>query len=133
MRATLATITGASGARLDALTRRAFQDFAVCFSDLVTTNRRPAEQLLDYVGNVSKSPILEDAIGVVSVTAHVGNWEMGGRLREGKHATAHDVVVAPEAVTGLERWVRRDGGRRAVRRPRASHRRRRTGRGAPAR
>ena len=109
VRATLATITGASGVQLDALTRRAFQDFAACFSDLVTTNRRPAERLLDYVGSVSESPILGDAIGVVSVTAHVGNWEMAGRLLAGRTRRRTHVVVAPEAVAGLERWVRRDG------------------------
>jgi lauroyl/myristoyl acyltransferase len=109
VRATLATITGASGARLDALTRRAFQDFAVCFSDLVTINRQPAERLLDHVGSVSESLVLEDTIGVVSVTAHVGNWEMAGRLLAGRTRRRTHVVVAPEAVAGLERWVRRDG------------------------
>jgi lauroyl/myristoyl acyltransferase len=109
VRATLATITGASGARLDALTVRVFQDFAACFSDLVTTNRRPPERLLDYVASVSASPVLEDDIGVVSVTAHVGNWEMAGRLLAGRTRRRTHVVVAPEAVAGLERWVRRDG------------------------
>jgi lauroyl/myristoyl acyltransferase len=109
VRATLATVTGASGARLDALARRVFQDFAACFSDLVTTNRQPAERLLDYVARVSESRILEDRTGVVSVTAHVGNWEMGGRLLAGRTRRRTHVVVAPEAVAGLERWVRRDG------------------------
>ena len=109
VRATLATVTGASGARLDALTRRVFQDFAACFSDLVTTNRRPAERLRDYVTSVSESRALEDTSGVVSVTAHVGNWEMAGRLLAGRTRRRTHVVVAPEAVAGLERWVRRDG------------------------
>jgi lauroyl/myristoyl acyltransferase len=109
VRATLATVTGAAGARLDALTRRVFQNFAVCFSDLVTTNRRPAERLLDYVSRVSESRVLEDPTGVVSVTAHVGNWEMAGRLLAGRTRRRTHVVVAPEAVGGLERWVRRDG------------------------
>ena len=109
VRASLATITGASGARLDALTGRVFQDFAACFSDLVSTNRRPPERLLDYVASVTASPILEDATGVVSITAHVGNWEMAGRLLAGRTRRRTHVVVAPEAVAGLERWVRRDG------------------------
>jgi lauroyl/myristoyl acyltransferase len=110
VRAALATITGASGARLDALARQTFEDFAVCFSDLVTINRRPAERLLDYVGSVhDSSTILGEAIGVVSVTAHVGNWEMAGRLLAGRTRRRTHVVVAPEAVSGLERWVRRDG------------------------
>jgi lauroyl/myristoyl acyltransferase len=109
VRATLATITGASGGRLDALAARVFQDFAACFSDLVSTNRRPSERLLDYVASVSASPVLEDGTGVVSVTAHVGNWEMAGRLLAGRTRRRTHVVVAPEAVGGLERWVRRDG------------------------
>jgi lauroyl/myristoyl acyltransferase len=109
VRATLATITGAAGARLDALTGRVFQDFAACFSDLVTTNRRPPERLLDYVASVSAGPLFEDAAGVVAVTAHVGNWEMAGRLLAGRTRRRTHVVVGPEAVEGLERWVRRDG------------------------
>ena len=109
VRGTLATITGADGTRLDALTARVFQDFAACFSDLVTTNRRPAERLLDYVASVSASPVLENGTGIVSVTAHVGNWEMAGRLLAGRTRRRTHVVVAPEAVAGLERWVRRDG------------------------
>jgi lauroyl/myristoyl acyltransferase len=111
VRATLATITGAGGAHLDGLTRRVFEDFAACFSDLVTTNRGPAARLLDYVGTVSPSAsaVLEDSIGIVSVTAHVGNWELAGRLLAGRTRRRTHVVVAPEAVAGLERWVRRDG------------------------
>jgi len=109
VRATLQVMTGAAGARLEALTVRVFQDFAACFSDLVTTNRRPPERLLDYVARVSASLVLEDGIGVVSVTAHVGNWEMAGRLLAGRTKRRTHVVVAPEAVAGLERWVRRDG------------------------
>lgn len=109
VRATLATITGADGGRLDRLTVRVFQDFAACFSDLVTTNRQAAARLLRYVSSVSESPILEASAGVVSVTAHVGNWEMAGRLLAGRTARRTHVVVAPEEVAGLERWVRRDG------------------------
>jgi lauroyl/myristoyl acyltransferase len=109
VRAALATITGASGARLDALSRRVFENFAACFSDLVSTNRRPVERLLDYVARVSASPVFETTTGMVSVTAHVGNWEMAGRLLAGRTRRRTHVVVAPEAVAGLERWVRRDG------------------------
>jgi lauroyl/myristoyl acyltransferase len=109
VRATLAAVTGAAAERLDALTRRVFQDFAACFSDLVTTNRLPPARLGRYVARVSESPVLEDGVGIVSVTAHVGNWEMAGRLLAGRTRRRTHVVVAPEAVAGLERWVRRDG------------------------
>src|SRR5215469_17206251 len=39
VRLTLERVTGATGAPLDTLTRRLFADFAMCFTDLVTTNR----------------------------------------------------------------------------------------------
>jgi len=47
VRRTLARVTGATGSRLDALTIGTFTDFAMCFSDLVSTNRQPAARLHD--------------------------------------------------------------------------------------
>ena len=42
---TLARVTGATGPRLASLTVRTFTDFAMCFSDLVSTNRQSAARL----------------------------------------------------------------------------------------
>src|SRR5262249_26959793 len=39
---TLARVTGATGRHLEALIAGTFTDFAMCFSDLVSTNRGPA-------------------------------------------------------------------------------------------
>ena len=50
VRATLEVMTAASGARLDELTAGVFRDFAMCFSDLVTTNRQPSARLTAHVG-----------------------------------------------------------------------------------
>jgi Kdo2-lipid IVA lauroyltransferase/acyltransferase len=109
VRRTLETVTGASGARLDALSAGVFRDFAMCFSDLVSTNRQSAERLDRCVGAVSGAEHLEGISGgVVSVTAHVGNWELAGRLLASRSARRTNVVVAPED-SELERWVRRDG------------------------
>src|SRR5215831_11167853 len=47
--------------------------------------------------------------GFISLTAHVGNWELAGRLLAGQCARPTHVVVAPEEMKELERWVRRDG------------------------
>src|SRR5215467_12398775 len=44
-----------------------------------------------------------------ALTAHVGNWELAGRLLAGQCARPTHVVVAPEEMKELERWVRRDG------------------------
>src|SRR5919108_3059344 len=53
VRLTLEVVTGAMGARLDALTRRLFGEFAMCFSDLVTTNRQAPARLMRYVERLS--------------------------------------------------------------------------------
>jgi lauroyl/myristoyl acyltransferase len=110
VRRTLEVTAAASGARLDALTAGVFQDFAMCFSDLVSTNRRPLAKLSAYVASVSGG---EDVArlpgGLVSVTAHVGNWELAGRLLAGESARRTNVVVAAEEAPELERWVRRNG------------------------
>jgi KDO2-lipid IV(A) lauroyltransferase len=110
VRGTLAAVTGASGARLDALTADLFRDFAMCFSDLLSTNRQPGERLLRYVGSMSGvDRVAGLSGGLVAVTAHIGNWDLAGRLLATQSARRTHVIVAPEEVPGLERWVRRQG------------------------
>jgi lauroyl/myristoyl acyltransferase len=110
IRTTLAHFTSATGSRLDALTARVFVDFAMCFSDLVSTNRQPRAQLASYVAGTEGVERLGGLTGgFISLTAHVGNWELAGRLLAGQCARPTHVVVAPEEVRELERWVRRDG------------------------
>jgi len=110
VRRTLEVTTGAAGARLEALTARVFQDFAMCFSDLVSTNRQPLARLSAYVDSVSGGEdVAQLPGGLVSVTAHVGNWELAGRLLAGESARRTNVVVAAEEAPELERWVRRNG------------------------
>jgi lauroyl/myristoyl acyltransferase len=107
---TLERVTGVSGARLEKLTADVFSDFAMCFSDLVSTNRQPAARLFAYVGSVTGAEQVQGLSGgLVSVTAHVGNWELAGRLLANRSARRTHIVVAPEEVPELERWVRRDG------------------------
>jgi lauroyl/myristoyl acyltransferase len=109
VRHALEIITGASGARLAQLTTAVFRNFAMCFSDLVSTNRRPPDQLSSYLAGLSGTEHLDGLSGgVISVTAHVGNWELAGRLLAARSARRTNVVVAPD-VPELGRWVRRDG------------------------
>jgi lauroyl/myristoyl acyltransferase len=110
VRKTLGRSTGATGKDLDALTVGVFTDFAMCFSDLVSSNRAPAPRLRALVGTAPGADLLTSMSGgVISLTAHVGNWELAGRLLAGHtHRTTH-VVVAEEEVRDIERWVRRDG------------------------
>ena len=107
---TLGIVTGASGSRLNTLTSHVFRDFAMCFSDLVSTNRQPATRLFSYVDSVNGAEHVAGLSGgLVSVTAHVGNWELAGRLLATHSTRRTHVVVAPEEAPELERWVRRDG------------------------
>ncbi len=110
-RDTLAAMTGASGVRLDELTLRLFQNFAMCFTDLVTTNRRSTTKLAAHVSRVEGADDVAGLSGgMISVTAHVGNWELAGRLLAGRSARPTHVVVTPDEAPELGRWVRRDGG-----------------------
>jgi lauroyl/myristoyl acyltransferase len=109
-RRNLEVMTGESGARLDDLTVRVFQDFAMCFSDLVSTNRRSTSELEAYVNHVSGTDQLAGLSGgVISVTAHIGNWEMAGRLLAARSTRPTHVVVTADEAPELQRWVRRDG------------------------
>ena len=106
----MARFTGATGPQLEALTLRVFTDFAMCFSDLVSTNRQPAALRSSHLGHVEGIERLTNlSQGLISLTAHVGNWELAGRLLAGKSARPTHVVVAPEEAQELERWVRRNG------------------------
>jgi lauroyl/myristoyl acyltransferase len=110
VRATLGRVTGATGPRLDTLTRGVFREFAMCFSDLVSTNRQPPDRLAALVGSVSGADrVVALSGGLISLTAHVGNWELAGRLLARRAARATHVVVAPEEGRELERWLRRNG------------------------
>src|SRR5262245_17726831 len=110
VRRTLARMTGAAGSRLDALTARTFADFAMVFSDLVSTNRQPAARLQRHVARVEGAESVAHLRGgFVSLTAHVGNWELAGRLLASRAGRTTHVVVAEDEALDLRRWVRRDG------------------------
>lgn len=110
VRKTMTRFTGVTGSELDSLTVRVFTNFAMCFSDLVSTNRQPATRLPSHVGTVEGIERLATLSGgLISLTAHVGNWELAGRLLAGKSARPTHVVVAPDEARELHRWVRRDG------------------------
>jgi len=110
IRNTLSRVTGATGSRLEELTVATFADFAMCFSDLVSTNRQPLGRLASELGAVKGVERLTPLTGgFISPSAHVGNWELAGRLLAGRTARTTHVVVAEEEARDLERWVRRDG------------------------
>ena len=110
IRNTLARVTGATDSRLEALTVATFADFAMGFSDLVTTNRQPTAHLVSQVDTAEGADLMARlGQGFISPSAHVGNWELAGRLLAGRTARTTHVVVAEEEARELEQWVRRDG------------------------
>jgi Kdo2-lipid IVA lauroyltransferase/acyltransferase len=112
IRKTMGVMTGATGRRLDELTVDVFGEFAMCFSDLISASRHP-KRLGAYVGAIRGIGVdrLEGLDGgpVISLTAHIGNWEMAGRILAQHSARPTHVVVAVEEAPVLERWLRRDG------------------------
>lgn len=85
---------------LDEAVGRVFENFAVCFADLLSLNRAPAARLSRHVAGVNEQDPTQEALargrGCVSITGHLGNWELAGRLLAPLGHRVH-VVMAPEA------------------------------------
>ena len=105
-------VDGARGRVLDALVGEVFANFAVCFADLITTTRRgdPQGLIADVEGREHLEAAERLGRGLVVLTAHLGNWELGGRTLAGTVQRRTHVVVAPERDPGVERFLRGDGG-----------------------
>ena len=104
------------GAWLDAAVGRVFRNFALCFADLLSLNREPVTGILRHVaiqGEEHARGAIARGRGCVFVTAHIGNWELAGRLLAALGARVH-VVMAPEqdpAVAALLHDAGSDGVR----------------------
>ena len=113
VRANLARVLpGASAAALDRAVSETFANFAACFADLLTINRGDPARLRDYVAATEGEEDLDAACapghGVILLTAHLGNWELGGRLLAPRLDRTTHVVLSPEADAALEGYLRRD-------------------------
>ena len=101
-------LPGAPARELDALVAAVFRNFAVCFVDLITANRHGDVGAL--VAAVDGISALEAAVrvgrGVVVLTAHLGNWELAGRMLARHGARPTHVVVAAEVDPAVERFLR---------------------------
>lgn len=105
----------ATPAERAALVNGVFRHFAMCFSDLVTANRgERIERLLGAIeGEHHLEAMTKTGRGAVVLTAHLGNWEVAGRLMAVRMGRPTHVVVAPEADDRVERFLR--GGPAPVR------------------
>jgi len=105
-------LPAAAPAALEAAVNETFADFGACFSDLLTVNREAPERLRRWVGAADGEEALDAALaagrGVILLTAHLGNWELGGRLLVPRlNRTAH-VVLSAEQDAALEPYMRAD-------------------------
>jgi lauroyl/myristoyl acyltransferase len=102
----------ASPRALDELTAQVFRQFAMCFADLISSNRGAGvEGLIAAVdGMPALTSSMQSGRGVVVLTAHVGNWELAGRLLARHGARPTHVVVAAEADPAVERFLRGGDG-----------------------
>lgn len=96
------------------LTRTAqslFRHFAYYFADLLSLNRQPPQVQQRYVHRIHHfdrlQPILESGQGFVAATAHLGNWELAGRLLSPFGKTVH-IVMAPEQHAIVQRMLREE-------------------------
>jgi KDO2-lipid IV(A) lauroyltransferase len=109
VRANVARIAATSTARAQAaLVRAVFRNFAICFADLLTTNRD--HEVTRLLAGVEGEDHLRASTGrrrgLIVLTAHLGNWELAGRLLAQRAARPTHVVVATEADPAVERILR---------------------------
>jgi lauroyl/myristoyl acyltransferase len=109
VRANVARILPAATAQVRETTVRAvFRHFGMCFADLLTTNR--AGDLDGLLARVDGEEHLRASTGrgrgSIVLTAHLGNWELAGRLLAQRGGRPTHVVVAGEADPRVERMLR---------------------------
>jgi lauroyl/myristoyl acyltransferase len=96
--------------------RQVFGNFACFFADLLGLNRRALPLQQAYVTAVQGLPHLQEVLqsprGFVAATAHLGNWDLAGRLLSTYGRRIH-VLMAPEQDPALQRFLR-EGGREAA-------------------
>ena len=115
LRGNLRPVTGLGGSGLDALCRENFANFIKMLADyFYCTNRsetRVPKLLEEWRGYENLTAALDRGKGVIVVTGHLGNWELGGILLALKKLPM-TVVTLDEPTTELTRW--RDDYRRKL-------------------
>jgi KDO2-lipid IV(A) lauroyltransferase len=98
---------------LDAAVGRVFEQFAVCFADLLSLNRAGDRALRRHVAGLDEQgptrAVLARGQGCVSLTAHLGNWELAGRALAVLGRPVH-VVMAQEVDPAVEALLDRERG-----------------------
>ena len=95
------------------MVRELFCNFAYVFTDLLSLNRQALPVQERYVHRVHGRERLQELLtsprGFVAATAHVGNWELGGRLLSAYAGRTVNVLMAPERDAAIQRLLRERG------------------------
>lgn len=98
---------------LEGAVDRVFENFAVCFADLLSLNREPEPRLWRRVTGVTEQAPTRAALargrGVVAITAHLGNWDLAGRALAALGSRVH-LVMAPETDAQVGAILARERG-----------------------
>jgi KDO2-lipid IV(A) lauroyltransferase len=106
-------LPGADAVAMARIVRALFGNFAAVFTDLLSLNRQALPVLQTYVHSVRGLERVQATLvsgrGFVAATAHMGNWDLAGRLLSAYGRTVH-VLVAPEQHVAIHRLLRQRGG-----------------------
>jgi lauroyl/myristoyl acyltransferase len=102
----------ADPATISQVARSLFRHFAYYFADLLSLNRQPLPTIqhryLHGIHNFDRvQPLLASRQGFVVATAHLGNWELAGRLLSPYGKTVN-VLIAPEQYAEVQRLLREE-------------------------
>lgn len=93
-------------------TRTLFRHFAIFFADLLSLNRSGPLLQQRYLHRVHGLEHLQAVFattqGCIAATAHLGNWDLAGRLLSTYGRPVH-VLMAPEQAAGVQALVRQRG------------------------
>jgi Kdo2-lipid IVA lauroyltransferase/acyltransferase len=99
----------ADAATIERMTQSLFRNFAYFFTDLLSLNHLTLSRQQRYVHGICGEEHLRAALatprGFLVATAHVGNWDLAGRLLSTYGRTIH-VLVAPEQEAAIQRLLR---------------------------
>jgi len=92
------------------LAKKTFRRYAQYLIDFICTSRMSEEELRGLVSGVSSegtiTRALEGGKGVILLTAHLGNWELGGMILKALHLPVN-IVYFPDRIRGVEKSRRK--------------------------
>lgn len=106
------TLPAASPREIEHRARALFRHFACFFTDLLSLNRQAVGLQQRYIHGVygleHLQRVLASPQGFVAATAHLGNWDLAGRLLS-TYGRPLYVLMAPEQDAGLQEFLRQRG------------------------